>query len=654
MTKNILSVLTQILLVVLFATQIIAQNDCNYKRPKQADTWIFGHEGRLTFHNLEAEANPTTGDYGIPFGSSTMSDENGNLLFFTNGETVYNKAFSVMTNGTGLLGSKYLGQSSIIVPDPASSLKYFVFTTNKYLANYFTEGVRYSVVDFTSNSNGEVTTKNQQVFTENSKVICAVKHDNDQFYWVITHGFGPNKGGSFYSFLIDTSGVAQSPVVSTVGFFQNTDMSDQFGNLIASSDGNKLALTLPYSGIIEIFDFNNATGEVSNATTSSTGQFYYPMGVEFSPDNSKLYATTNPLNADTSYLYQLDPSHSQPFDNRIVIKKMAYDEIETDTLFTTLQLATDGKIYVSKVTHGAKGLPNLGVIYNPDRPGLACNYNELNYTSSNGFYLEGATTEVGLPNFMNEYLDIPHFFYLNQCLNDSTNFIIRNTANLEPTWDFDDAAGTSILADPYSPIHIFSEDGIYEVELTETYDGNDYIFTEQIIINPLPAIDIGQGSNIIYILPGSSITLDAGSGMDIYSWNPGTSDNQYLDVNSPGTYIATVTDFNCCTNSDTVEVVYASLTFPNAFKPGSTISENQKFGVVGNITAINEYQFRIFNRWGQMIFETDDPYEGWDGTINGDNAPMGTYIYAAVFTSFESGIQSSIDIKETGSVTLIR
>ena len=142
--------------------------------------------------------------------------------------------------------------------------------------------------------------------------------------------------------------------------------------------------------------------------------------------------------------------------------------------------------------------------------------------------------------------------------------------------------------------------------------------------------------------------------MDVYSWNPGGSSSQYLDVVEEGIYIATVTDFNCCTNSDTVEIKYASLSYPTAFKPGSSVSENSTFGVVGNLGAISKYQIRIFNRWGQMIFETDNPLEGWDGNQDGSAAPMGTYIYSSVFTSFESGIQSSIDIKNTGTVTLIR
>ncbi len=148
--------------------------------------------------------------------------------------------------------------------------------------------------------------------------------------------------------------------------------------------------------------------------------------------------------------------------------------------------------------------------------------------------------------------------------------------------------------------------------------------------------------------------MDAGEGMDIYSWTPGGSSSRYLDVSEPGIYSATITDINCCTNSDTVEIRFASLSFPNAFKPASSITENQTFSVAGNISAIAKYQFQIFNRWGQLIFETDDASKGWDGNQDGSPVPTGTYVYSAVFTSFESGIQSSIDIKNTGTVTVIR
>lgn len=653
-------------LILFFSMSVFSLNaqirNCNYVLPQQADNWIFGRKANINFNQDPPFVVPTQADFDIAYGVSSISDQNGNLLLFTNGMQVWNQAYFTMENGSGLNGSAGSSQSSIIIPHPGNGNQYFIFTIDMYIPppiNYG-DGVNYSVVDFSQNGYGSVTSKNNLLFTENSNKVCAIKHENGTDYWVVFHGFGPNKGQSFYSYLVDTSGVVMTPVISNVGSTHTGDYNtnNQRGYMKASSNGEKIGLVLPDDGIIELLDFDKSTGQITNPVSSAEGAFYYPFGLEFSPNNNQLYITTSPKESETSYLYQFDLNNSSPFDNSTIINSFYFSTISSspaDSLMQALQLGGDGKIYVGKTTRGnLVGKPTLGVIYNPDRPGLACNYNEIDQTPNNGMSLNGGFGLSGLPNFITDYLNIPHFYYLNQCLNDTTDFIIRNTANLLPTWNFTDINGISIMTDPMRPKHIFSESGTFGVQLTETYAGEDYVFTEDIVINPLPSISIGSGSNIIYILQGSSIRLDAGEGMDIYSWTPGGSSSRYIDVTEPGIYSAQITDFNCCTNSDTVEIRFASLSFPNAFKPASAIAENQTFSVVGNISAIAKYQFQIFNRWGQLIFEADDPTEGWDGNQDGSAAPMGTYIYSAVFTSYESGIQASIDIKNTGTVTVIR
>ncbi len=651
------------LVTLLFsASSILAQeNDCNYKKPHQADTWVFGNKARLNFAQDPPDASQTyLNPNQMAYGVSTISDDNGNLLIFTNGMNVWNKHLHVMDNGSGLSGSGGASQSSIVIPHPGNSKQFFVFTIDLYIDPFFTDGINYSVVDFSNSNSGAVTSKNNHLFSENSQKVCAVKHENGRDYWVIFHGFGPNNGNKFYSYLVDTSGVDDSPIISTVGTTHSggtdNNSNNERGYMKASSNGSKIALALPIDGIVELLNFNKATGLLSNPITSDAGAFLYCSGVEFSPDNSKLYITTTPLN-DLSYLYQFDVTNSQPFSNPIIINSFYYAiSTPADSMMDALQLGVDGKIYVAKTKSiGYDGKPNLSVIYNPNREGLACNYNELNNTSNNGIYLNGAGVLSGLPTFVTDFLNIPPFYYFNQCHNDTTDFEIRNTANIEPSWDFKDSDGTSILNDIMKPKHIFSEPGTYSVELTESYDGIDYnVYTENVIINPLPSVDIGMGFDTIYILPNSSIRLDAGEGYDVYSWTPGGSSSQYLDVSNEGLYSVSVTDFNCCTNSDAVYIKFSTLTYPTAFNPSSTRVVNQTFTVAGNIGAIAEYQLLIFNRWGQLIFESDDPTNGWDGNYNGSPAPMGTYVYSSVFTSYESGVQSSIDIKNTGIVTLIR
>jgi gliding motility-associated-like protein len=658
MRKQFVLILSSFVIILFFTSNLLAQErDCNYKKPHQADTWLFGKKARITFKQDPPIVLPTSIEFAMPSSVSLISDENGDLLLFTNGKTIWDKTYNVMDNGQDLDGALLGGQTSVIIPHPGNSKQYFVFTTNMFLTGILTKGINYTTVDFTNNSNGSVlsNSKNNFLFNENSKTVCAVKHENNRDYWVIFHGFGPNKGNNYYSYLVDTSGVVSTPVESAVGFNQIGDLNNQVGYMKASSNGERVAVTLPEDGVIEVLDFDRATGKLSNAITSNTGSFYMPFGLEFSPDNSKLYATTTPLvGGTTSDLYQFDITVGQPFVNPIVISQFDYNATQLDSTMQGLQLGVDGKIYLTKMKQSGVELPNLSVIYNPDRNGLACNYNELEGVSNNGLYLEGAGSQGGLPDFMSDFLNIPHFFYLNQCQNDTTNFEIRNKANANADWDFKDPSGTPFLDDLMKPGYIFSDAGTYNVELTESYNGEDYIFTEEVIINPLPSIEIGQGYDTLYILPNSSVRLDAGAGYDIYNWMPNTSSGQYMDVNQEGLYKVSVTDINCCTNSDVVFVKYAQLSYPTAFNPASNYTENRTFKVLGNVSAISKYQFNIFNRWGQLVFESDDPTVGWDGSYEGSAAPNGTYVYSSVFTSFESGIQSSIDIKTTGTATLIR
>ncbi len=659
-----------IAIIILFALPVFVNNgnaqianDCDFKRNRFADNWIFGDNAGVSFNDL---SNPQIVDnnYFGPGterawgGVSTISDEDGNLLFYTNGMNIWNKSAYIMNNGSGLLGFNGASMSSLIVPSPGNAKQYYVFSVDMYIPNTFTNGINYNIVDFTENAAGKVIHKNLPLMKENAQKICAILHENGKDYWIITHGFGPNNGNLFYvNLLSDTIDVNSQSysigVNQTFDLFNTQTYNNGVGYLKASPNGNKIAQVIYHDGVIEVFDFNRSSGVISNAISSTPGDFVGPYGVEFSPDGSKLYVSTTPLNNQINYIYQFDLEQPDPLNNPYEVAVLTMSSA-TDLLFGALQLSSDGKIYVNKYYEGSEGYNNLGVIYNPDRPGISCNYNSLEGIPDSEFNLGNGNSYFGLPTFPSNLLNTPPFWSINRCLNDTTHFKIRNTSNLDPTWDFKDPQGTDILTDPYNPGFVFSQAGTYSVEMTESYNGVTYnIHTEDVVINPLPAIDIGAGSDIIYILPGSSIRLDAGDGFDIYSWNTGGT-TQFLDVADTGEYIATVTDFNCCTNSDTVRIKYASLSYPNAFTPEGINIVNQTFKVIGNVGAISKYQFRIFNRWGQMIFETDDPLEGWDGTKDGSPAPIGTYVYSSVFTSFESGIQSSIDIKNTGTVTLIR
>lgn len=92
-------------------------------------------------------------------------------------------------------------------------------------------------------------------------------------------------------------------------------------------------------------------------------------------------------------------------------------------------------------------------------------------------------------------------------------------------------------------------------------------------------------------------------------------------------------------------------TVPNAFTPNGD-EENDKFGIISPNT-LSFFEFYIFDRWGQLIFSSKNQKEKWDGKVNGEIAPTGTYTWVANFKFYEDGKGNELH-KESGTVTLIR
>ncbi len=145
----------------------------------------------------------------------------------------------------------------------------------------------------------------------------------------------------------------------------------------------------------------------------------------------------------------------------------------------------------------------------------------------------------------------------------------------------------------------------------------------------------------------------------IYHWEPfefmsdSTVPNPYVYPPYDYTYYLTVTEIHdgfACKSMDTV-VVHAdcgNFYLPNAFAPNSTSTAVQRFGIL-NKAIIKLDHFRIFDRWGNIVFETTDPSKGWDGTVGDKAAPVGVYVWEA-----DGFCTSGKRIKKHGNVTLLR
>jgi gliding motility-associated-like protein len=165
------------------------------------------------------------------------------------------------------------------------------------------------------------------------------------------------------------------------------------------------------------------------------------------------------------------------------------------------------------------------------------------------------------------------------------------------------------------------------------------------IHGPMDPVNLGPDTALC---PGTTILLQAGAGFQTYKWQDGSVSDDYL-VRDTGRYFVTVTDFCGDSSSDTIyvrdcrRVVY----FPNAFTPNHD-GANDLFRPLVN-GQLKEFELFIYNRWGELIFITKDPANGWDGSCKGGALPTGTYVWFCRYQFAENP-----PAEQKGTVLLIR
>jgi len=358
---------------------------------QELSEWHFGFGIRMKF-----DSNPPSIDFntqiGASEGCSSICDGNGNLLFYSNGISIWNKNNDVMLNGNNLLGGWSSTQSSLIIPKPGFVDSYFVFTTDEQGG---TNGLNYSEVNMTlDGGKGAVTSKNLSLYSPVCEKLTAAYHANDTNIWVVIHGLNDN---NFYAYLVSDSGVSLTPVISSIGVahlggFANNNTA---GFMKFSPNGEYLGLATSVSSDVEIFKFNKATGILSDCVNLGDS-IWGPYGIEFSPDNSKFYVAAFEL-------YQFDLSVYIDSAVRMSETVIHPQNSITNEFFTNLALGPDGKIYAlhSSSNNGLR----LGVINAPNNAGAFCNFDSLAISDTH------ISSPFSLPNnfsglFHNSFLSV--------------------------------------------------------------------------------------------------------------------------------------------------------------------------------------------------------------------------------------------------------
>lgn len=231
-----------------------------------------------------------------------------------------------------------------------------------------------------------------------------------------------------------------------------------------------------------------------------------------------------------------------------------------------------------------------------------------------------------------------------------------NATNLSPTivvntwhWDFGDGG----ISDLKAPPHAYTDTGSYIIEAYSIAENGCPSDTSKQKITVYGTYAFAGADTIIAI--GQPLQLN-GSGGAYYNWSPayGLNDVSVADpvavLEKDTKYILTVTSSAGCPSSDTIAVkAYQGpeLYVPSAFTPnGDGLNDVLRFVPVGMTDII---YFRIFNRYGQMVFSTTDPQKGWDGKINGREQSANTFVWMIAGKDYLGNI-----VKRKGVVTLIR
>jgi gliding motility-associated-like protein len=606
-----------------------------------ANHWYFGNHYGLDFSSGTPVVDNSSSIFSYE-AASTMSDKDGNLLFYTNAGGrvdgsapggIWNRNHELMDGGDlgYFLGGGYsAAQGALSIKKPGSVDQYYLFTVDELETlnapnNPFTQGKGLSVFEIDMSANGglgEVMTSNEKLLTPCFEYLAGTIHGNCEDYWVLTRSgyqFLDNDVfavDTFYLFLITENGISE-PVKTAI---PEECAAESIGLIRFSPDGAYFTC----GG--SLYDFNKNTGEIGDAInlqTTSGIDPYYPIA--FSSNGQFLY------------YFKIYDSNPDPFeDGEIFLKAIQFDlwapnlflsavvfeEIQLPSfgIVGSPQLAPDGKLYIPThygVTHGPT---KVFVINNPNTKGLNAGFEGPAITISHDenqiflrfgnftddiFYVD--TSEV-VDFSLGDDIEIP--------CDEIGNILLEAPLGMDYYLWSDGSTNASISV---------SEEGNYWVEVIDGCAfGTDTVNVT--LVNDIFAVDLGNDTTIC---GGQSFQLTAFENPQAeYFWQD-SSMFPTFEIVETGIYFVDV-NIGACSNSDTVFV---------DFKPLPKID-------LGNDTTICFDDELILS----IADDSVSQYQWQDGSIESEFTVFGAGVYG-VLVANDCGIASdqiSVDYEECG------
>ncbi|MCF0051363.1 gliding motility-associated C-terminal domain-containing protein [Dyadobacter sp. LJ53] len=540
---------------------------CMEPANQEGAKWYFGGNAGLDFSN-----NPPTpitdGKLNTPEGTSSIANSKGQLLFYSDGITVWNKNGDVMPcfqpgNCAPLKGSPNSTQSVLIVPQPTCK-------GCEYLFNVFTTSdingeklLTVSVVDMRRNNGlGAIIETNTTLQQPTTERIVSARNDRDSTYWVISHDYGTNK---FRIFHATTGGLVESSAPELGMKHDSLGKAEgymKFSSPDSATGQRRLAVIIPGppKNYVELFSFNDSTGTLTYDKTVDLGAAPpTAYGIEFSPSGEKMYISFSGENGTSSYLKQYDLT----LPDSLLTETAITIDSSANRKFGALQFGPDGRIYMA-----IEGSDYLAVIGEPEGNSLT----GVEY-ERDGVSLGGKKSELGLPNMVQDFTQEssgPGFEASGFCTNEPTTFEASPICDpIEDTyqWDFLGDGSFTAPSKEQKATYTYTQPGDYIVRMRASNKCKDTIIVDTIrIYETPPPFSLGADKDTC----GAFVPLDMGVQAEVYAWihrGRVVGRQKTYNATATGRYIAVA--FNGpqgeCFSADTIEI---TLRRPPAFSIG--------------------------------------------------------------------------------------
>jgi hypothetical protein len=614
--------------------------------PDQSNNiWYFGNGAGLDFNpDPDDETAPvprpiaTAHPQSIPAGTSTISDQAGQVLFFTDGQSVWGLNGTLMENGSAIGGSNTASQAVLAVPVPTQSTLFYLFTTQS--SGSGTNAVSYSLVDIKAENTtgvGNVVTKNNFLFSPSTEHSAALSAGDTT--WVVFHELGNN---TFRAYPVSSQGIGQS-VNSSVGSIHGYNSG--VGAMKFSPDGSKLAITISEGGCnrTEIFEFNQQTGALTEYALLDLGCSGDIYGLEFSSDSDRILVSyrNGGQGIEEYIIKEVTSGCPSCFATATTAAARATCILSTKKVLSgtaglnlgALQIASDGQVYVAVV-----GSNRIGQI----QVGTGCT--QASTFNQDAVEAMPGTSNLGLPSFVqNSGSSIPEpelSIPPSLCLDPVSGATATLEGGGEPDidsyfWTITHEDGTVVRSNFGGPgdqfqnlEQLFNRAGTYTIELRVDRCAEIGYFTAEgtlEIIAP-PALTLASDATLC---EGTPVTLTAIDGYD-----PSEGLYDFLWTNAAG-------DIFGDSNSNTITVTEESIyTVVVQYRPSAAGGEEEETlfegcGASASIFVGPAFEFDLSQTETEVCYEEtsvtfapNTPITGdWFYERNGDGVqvPLGPF-----------------------------